>query len=181
MATRNKRKPNSQSEEVTRVVGMVLLGLGITLLILCGIALVNAKGLPMVVGFLVCTGVVPVPMIVGGIAIIRSIEDRAAQRLDELEAEPVEEVAGNPVSRTLTRARRFDLNRLNWVGWLLLLATFGFVLAEAAVFALTLGDGAWGGRVGTRLLGLGMVLLAIGFFAGLRGLLRVLGVSIYRR
>jgi hypothetical protein len=159
---------------------MFLLGLGITLLIPCGIAIGCAEGPGQVVGFLVCTALVPVPMIVGGIAIIRAVEDKAGQRPQGPEPGPVAEVAGDPVGRTLARVRGFELNRLNWVGWLLLLATFGFVIAEAAVLVLALGGDLGGGGVVSRLIGLGGLLLAVGFFLGLRWLLRLLGVSIYR-
>jgi hypothetical protein len=49
-----------------RVVGMVLLGRGITLLVPSGIALLQAEGPGQVIGFLICTAFVPVPMVVSG-------------------------------------------------------------------------------------------------------------------
>jgi hypothetical protein len=163
-----------------RVVGMFLLGFGICLLIPSGVALYYAEGILQVIGFLVCTGLIPIPMIVGGIAIIRKAEDAAAQEAGWTE-EAEEQATGNPVGRTLERARQFELNDLNWVGWLLLLGTFGFVVAEAFILARLFENDAWGGRPVNRLIGLGMVFLSIGFFVGLRWLLRVLGISIYRR
>ena len=166
-----------------RVIGVLLLGLGITLLIMSAVALVaigHEGDLAAAVGCLVCAGLVPVPMIIGGIAIIRRVEDDTMHQSEELTPAPAAEEPENPFSRPLARMRTFELNRLNWIGWLLLLATFGFVLGEAGVMVLVLEDGAFEGRVGRRLIGLGMLFLAVGFFTGLRWLLRVLGVSIYR-
>ena len=134
-----------------RVVGMFLLGLGITLLIPGGIAVGCAESPGQVVGFLVCTGLIPVPMIVAGIAIIRRLERSPARHTDA--PEPAAAVTGDPVSRTLQRARRFDLNRLNWVGWLVFLATFGFVIAEAVVIGMALRGGFWGERLARQCLG----------------------------
>jgi len=72
------------------------------------------------------------------------------------------------------------LNRLNWVGWLLLIGTLGFVGAEVAALVWLLGPGGWDRRL-AKLAALPMLLVAIGFFVGARWLLGRLGVSIYRR
>jgi nitrate/nitrite transporter NarK len=162
-----------------RFAGMFLVGFGITLLIPSGIALGYAHGLAQVIGFLVCTALIPVPMIISGIAIIRSAENTGARRI-KVPDRVVDVDAADPVGGILARMRRFDLNRLNWVGWLLLLATFGFVIAEAAVLAMYFGDQFKERRIEARAIGLGALLLAIGFFAGVRWLLQALGVSIYR-
>ena len=172
-----------------RVVGMVLLCLGITLLFPSGIALIHAEGLGQVIGFLICTALVPVPMIVSGIAIIRRAEDPYAQGLGEgagdaataLPSEPEPRDTGNPLQDAQARLLRFDLTRLNWIGWLLLLATFGFVAGEAGILVLVVGPGGReGGRL-PRVVGLPLLLLAIGFFVALKWLLGVFGLSIYRR
>jgi hypothetical protein len=72
---------------------------------------------------------------------------------------------------------------LNWVGWLLLFGTFGFVGAEIAALVRLLGPPGpggwrhWQAKVAAPI----MVFLAIGFFASIKWLLGRLGVSIYRR
>jgi hypothetical protein len=111
---------------------MVLLGLGITLLIPAGCA----KDVDEVIGFLVCTAAIPVPMIVAGIVLIRRAEDGFATEADaDTTPAPLAEEPADPVGGTLARVGAFNLNRLNWVGWLLLLATFGFVVAGAGAVA----------------------------------------------
>jgi hypothetical protein len=158
------------------VVGVVLLGLGITLLIMGGVALV--AGAP-VVGGLVCIGCVAVPMIIGGIALVRRVEDRAKGR--GVPSAECLAAGAKPtgVTGVLDQVRKFDLNQLNWVGWLLLLGTFGFVFAEAAALVWIWPAG-WDQRL-TELVALPMLFLAIGFFTATRWLLGQLGVSIYRR
>jgi hypothetical protein len=160
------------------VVGVVLVGLGITLLIMGGVALVS--GAP-VMGGLICIGCIPVPMIIGGIALVRRAEDRITsedvlpgERLATTEREPPTGISG-----VLDRVRAFDLNQLNWVGWLLLLGTFGFALAEGAALVWMWPDG-WDRQL-AKWVAPPMVFLAVGFFAGTRWLLAQLGVSIYRR
>ncbi len=162
-----------------RVLGMFLLGLGITLLIPSGFALSSANDLSQLLGFLLCTALIPVPMIVGGILIVRRLEDRAAPPPEDPEDARVPET-GDAAGSTLARMRGFELNRLNWIGWLLLLLSFGLVIAGSLLGALAFGNGAWGGRATARIIALPLLFLAIGFFAGLRWLLRKLGVSIYR-
>lgn len=164
------------------VVGMVLLAMGIMLLIPCGIAVGNAKDLDEAIGFLVCTGAIPVPMIVLGIYLIRRAEARSAlERGADERADPPHDEPGDPVGRVMSRALAFDLSRLNWVGWLLFFATLGFVGAEVVVVGLLVGNGQWANGGPPRIIGLPLVLLALAFFAGLRWFLRLLGVSIYRR
>lgn len=165
-----------------RGVGMVLLALGIVLLIPAGFAVAGAKGFDEALGFLACAAAIPVPMIVAGVALIRRAEDRpAANALTGLTAEEPADCPAAPAGPILSRVGAFDLNRLNRVGWLLLLATIAFVLAEAWVVAWLVGNGPWGNGGPPRVIGLPLFLLALGFFAGLRWLLRLLGVSTYRR
>lgn len=197
-----------------RIVGMFLLGLGIMLLILTGVALTSVTRLTEVIGFLLCMGFVLIPMIVGGIVIIRRVEDKLDKppppgpvdlsrwgrraganprttveppvpNLPSLEhqtapPQPSSPIAKEPSHRILKRMRSFELNRLNWIGWLLLLTTIGFAIAETVILPQVLENKAWSGRLGTRWIGLGMAFLAIAFFVGLRWLLRLFGISIYR-
>jgi hypothetical protein len=166
-----------------RALGIWLLGFGIVLLIMDGVALASVNTLEEVVGFLVCGALVPVPMIAGGIALVRRAEERERPGTPEPPRVPS---AGRPQALRyeyrgdwLQRVRTFDLTRLNWVGWLLLLATFAFVLAEAGLLVLLLGD--WGNRPAAKVVAVPMLLLALAFFFGVRWLLGKLGVTIYRR
>ncbi len=163
------------------VLGKVLLGLGITLLIMGGVALVF--GAP-VLGGLICIGCVPVPMIVVGIALIRRAEDRARNSgvMPATEANDdlaVAQRVPTGITGIRQRVQMFDLNSLNWIGWLLLLATFGFALAVAAALVWMWPD-QWD-RQYKKLAGTIIFFMAIGFFAGTRWLLSRLRVSIYRQ
>ena len=181
-----------------RTNGMILLGLGITLLIglVPGVIVVfQMEGLGYGMACLACHGLVVVPLIVVGIVEIRKAEDSMARRDNESkpgvahrtawpikESEPGELVeigGGDPLKRAMRRVGSFDVNRLNWVGWILLLSTFLFVLLEAFVIAFAF-DAVWQHRVLRTPLGIGLLFLAFGFFFGLRSLLGVFGVSIYR-
>jgi hypothetical protein len=162
-----------------RVLGICLLGLGIVLLLPSGLAIASSQNWGQVIGFVTCAALIPVPMIVGGIVLIRRADDAQAADADVSYREPEEESAEEG-GGVLTRVRAFDLNRLNWVGWLLLLATFAFVLGEAAILVVVIGKD-WGDRVTSRLVALGLLFLAVGFFVGVRCLLGFFGVSIFRR
>jgi hypothetical protein len=164
-----------------RVLGMISLSFGVLMLIMCAPVLIQAaqaRSLAGIIMALVCTGVVPSVMVVIGIAIIRRAEDKTVHQIER--ARPMADTSQDLVQGIFAHAGRLDLNRLNWIGWLLLLATFGFVVAEVVIVTLLMGERAWDGPLDRRLLGLGGVLLSIGFFAGIRWLLRALGVSIYR-
>jgi hypothetical protein len=160
-----------------RIVGMCLLGFGILLIVPSGLALTAAESLGEAAGWLACAALVPGSMIVGGIVLIRRAEDR----------EPVTvrgEMARSPgprgvVNDTMGRVMAFDLNRLNAGGWLLLLATFGFVIAEASILVPLVGD-RMGDRGLPKAIALPALLLAVGFFFGMRWVLGLFGVSIYR-
>jgi hypothetical protein len=161
-----------------RSVGVWLVGLGITLLVMCVFPVAYASTPGELIGWLACAGLVPGSLICVGIALVRRAEDRARGG----ESLPDECPATPDVGRVgiLDRVRAFDLNRLNWVGWLLLLGTFGFVGAEITVPVWLIGGGGWDRRL-AKLAAPLMLFLAIGFFAGTRWLLERLGVSIYRR
>jgi len=159
-----------------RGLGVWLVGLGITLLVMCVFPIAAAETPRALVGWLACAGLVPGSLIVLGIILVRRAEDRARTAdtpQDESLVAPVPEPAG-----ILDRVRAFDLNRLNWAGWLLLLATFGFVLAEVAVLVWMWPDG--GDRRLPKLVATVMLFLAVGFFVASRWVLARLGVSIYR-
>jgi hypothetical protein len=76
--------------------------------------------------------------------------------------------------------RGFELNRLSWIGWLLLFATLGFIAAEIVVVGLYVDRGNQLQEIARRLIYLGLIFLVNGFFEGMRRLLHVFGVFIYR-
>jgi hypothetical protein len=168
------------------ILGMVLLSLGILVLSFCGLGFAYATSFGQVVGWLVFVATVPFPMMIGGIALIRKAEGRqlpeAAPEVQNPAGDPEAELhcpePGNPIDRLLG-IMSFDLSRLNWVGWLLLLACFVLVFVQAGILVLLLG--VWEkDRVLTRVLAPVILLLAVGFFFGVRWLLGKFGVTIYR-
>jgi hypothetical protein len=158
------------------VVGVVLLGLGITLLVMGGVALI--VGGP-VIGGLICIGCFPVPMIIGGITLVRRAEDR----INDQGVPPAEcrATLGSAPVGFRERIVYFDLNQLNCIGWLLLFGTFGFVGVEIAAVVWLIDQGGWDRRLAVQLSAPAMFFLAVGFFAGIRWLLGQWGVSICRR
>jgi hypothetical protein len=80
----------------------------------------------------------------------------------------------------LDRIRSFDLNRLNWLGWLLLFGTFVLAVVGSILLASFLGearpDQAWLSKA----LMVAMLLLATGFFFSARWFLGKFGITIYR-
>jgi hypothetical protein len=87
------------------------------------------------------------------------------------------DIALNP----LDRIRSFDLGRLNWLGWLLLFATFGFIVVGSILVGSFLRierpDKGWAPKV----IVMTTILLGTGFFFGVRWLLGKIGITIYRR
>ncbi len=154
-----------------RGLGVWLVGLGVTLLVMCVFPVAAAKTTGELLGWLACAGLVPGSLIWIGVALIRRAEGRVE------DAGPPPDGAGP--AGLLDRVRDFDLNRMNWLGWLLLLGTFGFVLAEVAAL-VWVWPGGWD-RGLAKLAALPMLFLAVGFFAGTRWLLGRFGVSISRR
>jgi hypothetical protein len=160
-----------------RGLGVWLVGLGIVLLVMCVFPVAAAGTTGELIGWLACAGLVPGSLIGTGIVLVRRAEGRGGSR-ESPPGESATAPAAEPVG-ILDRVGAFDLNRPNWVGRLLLLGTFGFIGAEAAVLVWLLGPGGWDRRL-AKLAALPMLLLAVGFFAGVRRLLGHLGVSVYR-
>jgi hypothetical protein len=77
---------------------MFLLGFGIVLLFPIGLAVINAESVSQVIGVLGCTALIPVPMIVAGIVMIRRVED-AADRKSGAVRKRRWSTAGNGASR----------------------------------------------------------------------------------
>ncbi|MCS7022811.1 MAG: hypothetical protein NZU63_13410 [Gemmataceae bacterium] len=154
--------------------GVFLIGFGIVFLIMGVVALSTADS--SLVAGLICIGCFSVPMLVSGIWLVRRAESRR-QGETVSQAPPATAIQPGLIG-ILQRAQALNLSQLNWVGWLVLLATFIFVLAEA--FALT---SIWRDITLVhqlkRLIALTMLFLAIGFFAGIRWILKKIGISIY--
>lgn len=177
-----------------RTFGMYLLGLGIVLLVMCIFPMADAENTRDLLGWLACTAVVPLPMIVLGILLIRRAEDRAQAQQAAAEIAPAEgesspalvptngPSAATPdaVPSLLDRIRMFDLNQLNWIGWLLFFATLGFLglVIFAADTFLDTNDWSWGKQ---RLAGVVLLFLAVGFFVVVQRLLHFFGISIFRQ
>jgi hypothetical protein len=93
---------------------------------------------------------------------------------------PLPKLTDPHVDGILERVRQFDLNRLNWGGWLLFTLTIIFLMIEVRVVGWIItelgvaGIGAISGLIASALL------LAIGFFVGVRRLLMYFGVSLVR-
>ena len=139
-----------------------------------------------VLGLLACTAILPTSMIVLGVLLIRRAESSAASTkpandLEESLAETTELTPDLAAGHDpLTRIQLLDLNRLNWIGWALLLGSFLFVLGEAGVVVLVVGNVGFA-RWQLKLVAIPLLILAVGFFVGTRWLLAQLGISIYRR
>jgi hypothetical protein len=194
-----------------RLFGMVLLALGMMSLIPSGIALSYSRSWQEVLGFLTCVGIISIPMMIGGISIIRQAEDPRSiipsergptsrshvparsehiqlqagptrfsdDRITNNPTAPRHPDPGDPLHPLPRRVRVLDLNTLNWIGWLLLLGTFGVALAGAGLAALFHERGTLGGTVEPWVVP-GILGLTAGFFFGIRWLLGLFGVSIYR-
>jgi hypothetical protein len=176
-----------------RTAGVIGVALGIVLLVTSALLLVLAETLVQLVVSLGCAGFVALPLVLAGIVLTR----RAAARSGpDGEAESsaaslrratkvLETLGGGPVGKAdpdgsaMERFRAFDLNTLTAAGWLLVLATGGFLFTEAVLFhRLVLRDrqGDVGPVAGLAFLG-GFLLAAAFFYAGWR-LLKALGVPL---
>lgn len=169
-----------------RILGMFLIGFGIFGLIASAFAFSHFAGRGELLGWAICVGLIPVPMIVAGIWMVRRVED--TKQSNEFlstngkgeNVNPADDDASATVGGFLDNIRAFELNRLNWLGWMLFFATFGFVLAICILGGfVALGTG-WNPRVLAYVAALPLLLLAVGFFRALKFLFGVLGMSIYR-
>jgi hypothetical protein len=172
-----------------RIAGIFLLGLGIVSTALCAIGLLGSilgGGNETVVGALIALGIMAlgVLLIVSGLALVRRAESKqpdgspatafGMQFTDQA-------TGGDPVTGTLQKIQRFRLDRLNWIGWLVLFATMAVALGGAfASMLLIKWIPADGKRPPIFLVGFPLLLLSAGFFVLLRRVLDSCGVSIYR-
>jgi hypothetical protein len=176
-----------------KYLGIFLLCFGIMMLFASGTIVVgwieyfaSGKTDTTAIAMQIAVALFPFASIVGGIALIRVAEDgrsrRKAEDPSEADASGQQTVpSGDLVKRIRAKVGAFDLNRLNWTGWLLLFATFGFGMIQVALVE-------WGAdEIGFQVknppqrgVWLPVGLLAIGFYFGVRWLLNRFGISIYR-
>jgi hypothetical protein len=130
-----------------------------------------------------CMALFPITLVAVGVALIRLAED--GKRRTCLHGDDAQPVLEGPAlsfpDRIRAKVGAFDLNRLNWTGWSLLLATFGFAIAGIALLdtiATALGHPI--PRPLPKSLMFAMGLPAFGFFCFVRWLLGRFAISIYR-
>lgn len=163
------------------VLGMILVGLGIVLLVMAGFALLS--GAPIIAG-LICVACVPVPMLIIGINLVRRAEDRAkaAGKVQNL-GPSTTQAASTPLS-IRERFGSFDLNQLNWIGWLLLLGTIMFALVPIALVKSVVSDEWLRQNVNPnskKIIGFVVLISMVGVFVITRWILERFGISIYRQ
>jgi hypothetical protein len=171
-----------------RIVGMFLLGVGIMFLIMAVFFFTNPPAVPgAILLMLAWLAFVTVPMIVGAIAIIRKAErQNFSGDFPEAQMWAGENHADENPGRDarspfllLHQLRTFDLSRLNWIGWILLLGAFALVIGEAFLVTYILGRFP-ANPIAGRLLSYGLIFVSIAFFFAIRWLMRRLGFTIYR-
>lgn len=160
-----------------RTLGVWLVGLGIVVLIMCVFPIANSETLRELLGWLACTGLVPGSMILIGIILVRRSEDRL----------PKSPVSTPPDQEKLTletyraRFRNFDLNQLNWRGWLLFFATLGLIGIVVMIVVLVYGTEQKIDPTMMRVIAAIILLSAVGFFVGMKWLLERCGFPITRQ
>lgn len=123
-----------------RNVGVVLVALGIVTMLFAMFPLLDNQ----VRLSLGCLVFVAIPMFVTGILIVRRYEDR--RQAAEVPVDPDDTGGDEPRGGAATDPDEpatlpdaisgFDLNRLNWRGWVLLLATGAFVMGQVPLIVL---------------------------------------------
>ncbi len=168
-----------------RMLGVWLVGFGIVILIMCVFPIANAETLTTLLGWLACTGLVPCSMILMGINLVRRAEDRQLVRRAD-DPQPELPVSPSPPPEKLsletyrTRFRNFDLNQLNWRGWLLFFATLGLIGLAIVIVVQVHGTERKIEPRMMRVIAAIILLAAVGFFVGMKWLLKRCGYPITR-
>lgn len=157
-----------------RIIGIFFIGFGIVLLVPVVFVFIEGQA----IAGLVCSVLLAAMMFVG-VALTRRVEDTARGRNHEPESPPLSHASANPIRRARDNFYSFDFNRLNWIGWTLLVTTFGFVGGMSWVGTLLVPDDV-AREQAIPLIGFVLLFSTIAYFAGMRWLLSVLGISIYR-
>ncbi|MCX7664754.1 MAG: hypothetical protein N2112_04340 [Gemmataceae bacterium] len=169
-----------------RMLGVWLVGFGIVILISCLFPIANAETLTQLLGWLACTGLVPCSMILIGINLVRRAEDRQlVRRAEDHQSELPVSPPPPPEKLTLetyrTRFRNFDLNQLNWRGWLLFFATLGLIGIAIVIVVQVHGTERKIEPRMMRVIAAIILLAAVGFFVGMKWLLKRCGFPITRQ
>jgi hypothetical protein len=163
-----------------RVVGVVMIALGIVMMIIAVFPLLDGQ----VLLTLGCLTFIAVPLFVTGIVIVRRYEDRqqaAARPIDHAETEEATAATFDDPTTLPDTISSFDLNSLNWRGWLLLLATGAVVAGQFPLIAwITESIDPKHRKFVVSLLCAGAVYLAWWFWRAMRWVLTRMGWPIFR-
>ena len=155
-----------------RIGGIFFIGFGIVLLVPVVFVFIEGQA----IAGLICSVLLAAMMFVG-VALTRRVEDTARGRNHEPASRS--HASANPIRRAREDFYSFDFNRLNWIGWTLLVTTFGFAGGMSWVGTLLVPDD-MAREQAIPLIGSVLLFFTIAYFAGMRWFLSVLGISIYR-
>jgi len=122
----------------------------------------------------------PVGSMAGGIALIRRAEEKNPRKKKSRDRPAEETLPVNSIARIQQEMGTFDLSRLNWIGWLLgVSSVLLMVILGAAIFVAT-GQNPSAENRPARAWGYLFLAVAVGFFLGVKQVLKWSGVSIFR-
>ena len=162
-----------------RLAGIFLISLStIAILIFVGLSLVAFSNLDVVfIGAAICTLLISLALAAAGILLIRRTEPKRQasdipddpQTLEDLQDEAME--------------KPFSLDRLNGIGWLLLLGATLLIVAQIVLFIVFRKEIGWHEQTTTikHWLARAMIFIPLVFLIGVRYGLAWLGISIYRQ
>jgi hypothetical protein len=175
-----------------RSIGVICVALGILLLMFSSFPILLAENSTQLLFGLGCMGFVALPLLLTGILLTRraakqsgSEGEAAASSASLQRAGPVLQFLGgdppekaDPEGTPMERLRAFDLNTLTVAGWLLVLASGGFVFGEVVLFRWLFPRAAEEMGPAAGFLFFGEVLLGFVFFALGRAVLKALGLPV---
>jgi hypothetical protein len=178
-----------------RSLGIICVASGVTILVFSGFPIVLAENATQLVLGLGCAGFVALPLIGTGVVLTHraaaqsgpegeaaasaAFLQKAIAVLNVLSKGHAHVGKADPHGTPMERLRAFELNSLTVAGWLLVVASAGFLLGEVLLFYRLIWRDPQGdlGPVGVLVLLCGLVLV-IAFFCVGRLLLRAFGVPI---
>ncbi len=129
---------------------------------------------------MVLVALFPVGLMAVGIALIRRAEEKKPRKKKSRDRPAEETLLANPIARIQHQMGTFDLSRLNWIGWLLgISSVLLMVVLGAAIFVAT-GQNPSAENRPARAWGYLFLATAVGFFLGVKQVLKWSGVSIFR-
>jgi hypothetical protein len=164
-----------------RILGLISLSVGCALAIPGAYALVlaftNAKHVGEAACLLFAT-MFPLVLIAGGVVLIRRVEDQQPSKRRNKQPTLAPK---NPLDQFKYNLATFDLNRLNWIGWILSLTTVGLMALASTVFFRATGMEVDADHRPARVWGYLFIFVAAGFFFLGREVLKWFGISILRK